>query len=134
MVHVTIDLLPQGDDSKRRLLQELLIWNTGGTSEQGEYAACLSHSTTFRGQGFEGRVRAPEERAIWRRARGIPHVRKDAPAQLVANALGAMGLAKSFPDVALRAFVEGWKAAGRGLETAEEQEAFAAAARRVGLV
>jgi hypothetical protein len=142
MVEVKISLLPRGQRNREQRLQDLLIWNVGG-ADTGKYDAVLSHSSTFRGQGFRG-MTAPMESDIWRRARNIEHRRSDSPAHLVWRALeklcssthyagigrtGATPLVTA-PEVSadddrlLFVFAEGWRAAGRSLETPQDQADF----------
>lgn len=77
-----------GDKSKAYLLQEMTISNVGGNLEKGEYAAVLSHSTTFKGKGLED-PNTPPAHAVWRRGTVRGFSRDLSPATLVARALRA---------------------------------------------
>lgn len=89
MVYVRIELWPGGDPSQRQLLQELVIANSGGTERVGQYRAALSHSTTFRGEGFADPAR-PTREEIWRRCADVSHVRRRSPAHLVLSVLAKL--------------------------------------------
>lgn len=91
-VYVRIELWPDGDRSKAKLLQEAIIANVGGTGTHGDYAVRVSHSTTFKGNGFGNPLRpAPDE--VWREGRIANHARNLSPFHLVCKAVGrAIGL------------------------------------------
>ncbi len=88
MIRVRIELLPFGDASKARLLQELLIANVGGTADAGNYSVALSHSTTIKPEaGFPDHQR-PTPAQTWKKGKVDAWSRKKkAPADLVMRAL-----------------------------------------------
>lgn len=49
MLRCTIELLPHGDESRKRTLGLVEIANVGGTVEVGEYAVVLTKTAPFRG-------------------------------------------------------------------------------------
>jgi hypothetical protein len=72
MIKITIELWPMGDVSRRSVLHEAAIWNTGGTDTRGEYRFAVSKVG-----GFKLRDEALPE-ALGRSgmfgAEGLPHV------------------------------------------------------------
>lgn len=91
-VYVRVELWPQGDRSKARLLQEAIIANVGGTATHGDYAVRVSHSTAFHGDGFANPAR-PTPAEVWKEARIERHARNLSPFHLVCKAVGkAIGL------------------------------------------
>lgn len=86
MIVVRIEMWPGGDREKAYLLQEMAIANVGGDAEKGDYAAVMSHSTTFKGNGLEN-PNNPPEHAVWKRARVRGFPRKLSPAELVRRAI-----------------------------------------------
>lgn len=91
-VYVRVELWPQGDRSKAKLLQEAIIANVGGTGTHGDYAVRVSHSTTFKGDGFANPIR-PTPPEVWREGRITRHARNLSPFHLVCKAVGrAIGL------------------------------------------
>lgn len=91
-VYVRVELWPGGDRSKAKLLQEAMIANVGGNGTRGDYAVKLSHSTTFKGDGFANPAR-PTPAEVWREARITNHARNLSPFHLVCKAVGkAIGL------------------------------------------
>lgn len=89
MVYVRIELWPHGDRAKARLLQEVVIANTGGDPTTGEYSAKVCHSTTYKGDGFAD-PNAPAASETWRSAAKIKHRRSDSPAHLVMHSLRSL--------------------------------------------
>ena len=88
MVYVRVELWPGGDRTKARLLQEATIANVGGDAERGDYAVGVSHSTTYKGNGFADPAR-PQPAEVWKAARITNHARKLSPFHLVCKAVGA---------------------------------------------
>jgi hypothetical protein len=72
MLYVRIELWPFGNRERARLLQEMHIANDAtGDREAGNYRAAISHSTTFRGNGFADPQRPADDGAVttWRGGR-----------------------------------------------------------------
>lgn len=91
-VYVRVELWPGGDRAKAKLLQEAIIANVGGTGAHGDYAVRVSHSTTFRGNGFADPCR-PTPSEVWKEARIVGHARNLSPFHLVCKVVGrAIGL------------------------------------------
>lgn len=88
MVYVRVELWPGGDRTKARLLQEATIANVGGTGEFGNYAVKVSHSTTYKGNGFADPIR-PALAEVWKSGGIAGHARKLSPFHLVCKAVGA---------------------------------------------
>lgn len=95
-VIVKIELWPFGVEAKKRLLQTVKIANVGGDVDKGVYAASLSHSSTYQGDGTLGG-------GVWRVAHGIEHRRNLSPSHLVRTALCKL---LNYTDAKLG--VEGW--------------------------
>lgn len=91
MIYVRIELWPNGDRTQARMLQEMKITNVGGDEMLGLYDAAVSHSTTFRGDGFAD-PRDPQPHETWRSATSIRHRRRNSPTHLVFAALHKMGI------------------------------------------
>lgn len=90
-MYVRIELWPNGDREHARLLQEMTVTCTETTPDGriGTYDAKLSHSTTYKGDGFADPLE-PRASEVWREGRGIRHLRSLSPANLVQSALRSL--------------------------------------------
>lgn len=91
MVYVRIELWKHGTKEAKQLLQEMTISNTMiKINDHNEHKYCynavLSHSTTYKGKGFNAKEINPDIKDIWKIAT-IAFDRRRSPAELVYEAL-----------------------------------------------